>query len=488
MLLKSVFWSAISAVMFSVFRFALNAILANKVDPFDYGKYIYIFWIVETTYLFFVLGRNHANGRSIAENLSKPEELNNALELWSKDRNIISIVSAVAAVVVTSILVYRVSWYGFSLIFILAWLMSMQYMQTTALSAMRRFRTSFYANLAYGVVVILSFFVIDLFDGLSGLDLSLTISSLGALGAFIVVCLSDKRIFLYSIFIIKPNYLFLWRRDKYALNSWITTLLFSMAWARGEFPIVKEFFGELSLATYGVATTLMGLGTQACALFVGGVLPYITSLNSRGEQDKCSLIIEFVSAVQIFISMVLCFLIIVFKNQIVLLFFGERYAAAADLLAVLSLTLPALMASVPAHLVQLKTDGRDTRNALISTYLFLMVLSLFAANFWSLIGIPIARVVALFLYAMVIMYFYSRVSENYIAVFRNGVLGWLSCLLIYIYDYYVGHSIFLASCFSLSMFIVCFYFFRVGGLSPLVILASKNNRRELLNKLARSSE
>src|SRR6185295_9974015 len=78
-----------------------------------------------------------------------------------------------------------------------------------------------------------------------------------------------------------------WRAIRtYAGNMWMTALMTSLVWSRGEYPLVRMLLGDEALARYAAPMTLFAAGIQVVMLVVAGATPYLTELWGQGRYDS----------------------------------------------------------------------------------------------------------------------------------------------------------------------------------------------------------
>src|SRR5690606_32028530 len=130
------------------------------------------------------------------------------------------------------------------------------------LSGSQRFETILLANSLSGLTMVsgAALLPIDIW----GLPLLFTVMLVSAATA---VCIGHSPMREIGAATVIPDYVAGWGGIRtYALNIWITALLWALVWSRGEYPIVRTMIGDDGIATYAAAMTLFGGAIQAVML------------------------------------------------------------------------------------------------------------------------------------------------------------------------------------------------------------------------------
>jgi O-antigen/teichoic acid export membrane protein len=152
-----------------------------------------------------------------------------------------------------------------------------------------------------------------------------------------------------------------WRRIRgYAFNVWITALLWSLVWSRGEMPIVRAYLGDAGVAQYAAAMTLFGGAIQGVMLAVSGVAPQLAMLWGSERRDEAIAAARTIMDVQLLFCGAGALLLIWLGPELVALAFGKRYHEAAAPLTVFAVGLLAMAVSSQNYLLWV---GRDCYSA-----------------------------------------------------------------------------------------------------------------------------
>jgi len=278
-------------------------------------------------------------------------------------------------------------------------------MQTAALTGGQRFDTILRANLLAGTVMILGMLVlpVDTIGLPVVFALMVATGALGALtGASQVRGLGVGAVATR----LHPGQ---WRAIRvYALNIWLTALLWALVWSRGEFPIVRVYLGDEGVAAYAAAMTLFGGAVQAVMLGVGGVAPQLTRFWGEGRIELALATARKVMDFQLLACGIAAMTLICFGPELMSLAFGEKYRAGAGALVLLGTGLIAMALSTQNHVLQIATDARFNRNTSILGLVVLLLLAFSLTPLLGLEGAAVARASTMSLLATASVYALRR--------------------------------------------------------------------------------
>jgi O-antigen/teichoic acid export membrane protein len=392
-LTKQSLLAASSAVVATIGRFALLAVLARKLPQSDFGQLAYIIWLVDISFLALAFGLNAAASRYLAEYHNDLEKRLAFLRHWSLAVCAISLLVLIVIVIATYQAELGVNRLTIGLIGLWAVTNSFWAMLTAALSGYQRFDVMLKAQLlSVGITLPAVIYIPS-----SALDLSVVISILAAMT--LTQCLFARAIILDIIAAFRQSKVttkFNFKNIRvYSLNMWVVGLLGALVWSRGEMPVIRGLEGDTALAFYAAALLISSGAVQAVMLWVSGVAPQLTLKLSEGNVKEAVNISRGFADIQLVVAAFLAIFINLFSNFIVTLIYGSSYLPVAKLLTILSVGLIALSASAQNHLIQITSNGNFSRNLLIAGVLILYLLSLGLVPSLGLAGAATARVVAM---------------------------------------------------------------------------------------------
>lgn len=390
-------WSAGAALVLTGSRFLLLAILARRLDPHALGAYAYAQWMVDIGFLVASFGATGAASRYIAEYRSRPGLMRAFLRLWRIPSFLLPLVGAFIAALGAKLTGADLSYAGFGALLLWALFAGLWAMQTSVLTGLQRFDLVFLANSLAAAVMVLGAAFLPMMPQ----DPSFTFLIMGAgCGvAFMVGVLPIQRLS-------RPDAGAAERLDnvsiiRYCTNVWVTALLWSLVWSRGEVPLVRHMLGDVQLANYTVALSLVGGAIAGVMLGVGGIAPQATRLLGEGRMIDAARLCRRVGDWQILLSGGAASLLIWLAPELLRISFGPAYTSSVPALSLLAAGLPALSFSMHNHLLQIRTGARFNRNATLMGLGVLGVAAIVLIPRFGIEGAAIARVSTLCLLAVV---------------------------------------------------------------------------------------
>lgn len=390
-------WAASAAVVLTVARFGLSAILARRLTQVGFGQFAYAQWMVDLAFLVCSLGATAVASRYIAEFRSRPDRLAQLIARWRPFAFGLPVLASAAVTI--GAMVSGLHLEASTSLALAAWAFAsgLWSMQTAALSGLQRFDLVFRANLVAAVIMLLGSLLLPLAGDHEALLFALMASA--SMTAAMVGITATWHLADGSLKVIEPES---WRGIRgYALNMWITGLLWSLVWSRGEMPIVRAYLGDSGVAHYAAAMALFGGAMQGVMLAVSGVAPQLTLLWGSERRDEAIATARSVMDVQLLFCSAGAMALICLGPELVSLVYGNAYRQASAPLAVLAIGLLAMATSCQNYLLQIATDGRFSRNITM-----LGLIALFGAAFmltpsYGLIGAAFARSSAMLLLAVI---------------------------------------------------------------------------------------
>src|SRR5947207_5360303 len=419
-------WSAAAGIILTGSRFAVAAILARRLSQGAFGQYAYAQWLVDISFLFCSLGVTGAISRFAAQYSHAPLLLSGLFRRWWPLAIGLSLLTGLA--VLCGAWASRLGMFPDDAASLLVWAIASAFwaMQTAALVGLRRFDLIFRANTIAAAVMLTGTALLpsaaDIADVIKVMALACILAA--------TVGSSTTKTFLYSRNVdIDPS---LWRVMKfYAANMWISALIGSLVWSRGEFPVIKSALGDLAVAQYTVAITTYGAAIQGVMLGLGGVSPHLTSLWGQGRKEEAVSLSRSVMDLQLAVIGPGALVLLVFGDQLIEFLFSASYAAAAPSLHVLTLGLLSLSVATQTQLLQIETDARFYRN--LSLVSVALLYSLVAALIYDrgILGAAVARSGAMIFIAMATLIWSVKAFGSRSVSFPN--IAVVACVLIAVF-------------------------------------------------------
>jgi len=376
-------------------RFALTAILARRLSVEVFGQVAYGQWLVDLAFLVCSLGMGGVAGRYLAEYRHDAGRFSAIAKLWQPFAVGLPVLSGVAALAGAWIAGLDLD--ATSTLALVAWATAngLWAMQTAALAGLQRFDLILRANVVAAVLMIGSLLLLPLDSGRPGAVFAVMACSASV--AALVGFRQTARIARGSLRPLGADLL----RDvrRYAFNIWLTALMWSLVWSRGEIPVVHAYLGNDGVAKYAVALTLFGGAVQGVMLAVSGVGPHLTRLWGEGAQGRAIALAREIMDLQLVVCAIAALLLICIGPELLSLAFGSTYAAESGVLAILSVGILAMAVSCQGHLLQIATDAQFNRDTTMLSAVFLFGSAIWLVVDHGLYGAALARAVTMLLLA-----------------------------------------------------------------------------------------
>lgn len=380
-------WAAAAAVTLTGARFAFAAIVARRLVQAGFGQFAYGQWLVDLAFLVCSIGMAGVASRYVAEYHTRPEKLAALMVRWRPFAFGLPILSSGGVLLGAFISGLHLDHAGLLLLAVWAAANGFWAMQTAVLTGMQRFDLIFRATAFAAAIMIVGALILPLDHDGVGILFGLMATAFGA--AAVVGLATSRRLISGVIGFIERDD---WRGiRRYAFNIWITALLWSLVWSRGEMPIVRAYLGDAGVAHYAAALTLFGGAIQGAMLAVSGIAPQLTMLWGSDRRDEAIAAARTVMDVQLLFCGAGALLLIYLGPELISLAFGKSYRDAAAPLTVFAVGLLAMGVSAQNYILQLATDARFSRNITLVGLVTLFGAAIALTPLYGLVGTAIAR-------------------------------------------------------------------------------------------------
>lgn len=397
-------WAAAAAVTLTAARFALVAIVAKRLSQAGFGQFAYAQWLVDLTFLVCSLGATGVVGRYAAEYRTRPERLAALMVRWRPFAFGLPVLASGAVLLGVLLTGLHLDATALSMLAIWTATNGLWAMQTAALVGLQRFDLIFRANALAAVIMLAGVLMLPL----QGEDIAPLLGLMAiACGAAATVGIhAVRQLTVGAVGSIEPDG---WRSIRgYAVNIWITALLWSLVWSRGEMPVVRAYLGDAGVAQYAAALTLFGGAIQGVMLAVSGVLPQLTMLWGSGRRDEAIATARSVMDVQLLFCGAGALLLICLGPELVSFAFGSAYRQASAPLAIFAVGLLAMAVSSQNHVLQIETDARFSRNTMLIGLVLLFGAAIVLTPRYGLSGAAMARAGTMLLLALISLVVVAR--------------------------------------------------------------------------------
>jgi len=474
-LFKQNVWAIGAAVITAGSRFFVTTLLASKVGQSSFGVFVYTQWSIEIFYLVFSFGTSGAISRYVAEYQNNFHLQNKFIIAWTKYALMLVCISAITNTAYYIILNNDTKIVTIALIFIWALEVGASSLMNAINIGFQKFDLIFKVNLINSVLMVAG--VLMLNDRTSDINILffLMIFSLifGLILNFIKIYnyINIKNNKLYTEEVVHLNYRKIW---KYSINIWISTLIASLLWSRGELPIIKNILGVNAVAEYSIALSLFAGLQQAVMLGISALSPHISKMwGERSDYDVVIFAREIMN-IQLLISSMLSLFAIIYSEQVVSLILPKIYENTSFLLSIFCLSLLALSTSCYSQVLQLKTDATFNRNSTVISLVLLYFLSYTLTTTFGITGSAIARFIAMVFIAVVTMFHIVKYwGISTIPIFNILFITIILSLTFFVINYIKIDIIQKSILFLTLIFILIYNIKDINGNKVLFIIINK---------------
>ena len=380
--------AGLSAIVVSASRLLLLAIAARRLTSTAFGEFVYLQWLIEIIFLVVSLGSTGTVSRYLAEYAQQKSFRARFMRRWIVWAVLLPVIAGVAVSIVAFLLGIALTTYGHLALLVWATATGWLAMQNAALAGQQRFDLLLKSNIATATVVIGGCFTIPFASSsLTPIFVFLACSSL------VGCCFGIKQtVSLLSLTPQSPSSSLPWQTiRKYSLNIWITALLSTLVWSRGELPLVRFYERDFGVAQYGVALTLFSGAVQAVMIWVSGIAPHLTTLLANGNRAAAIGLARTFSDWQALAAGIAAVLLVCFGQELLALIFGATYHSSFQPFVTLMVGLVTLAAAAQNHLLQIVTNAEYNRNSALLGTIALYLVAVIAIPSFGIEGAAIAR-------------------------------------------------------------------------------------------------
>lgn len=391
-ILKQSVLAGVSAVTLAGSRFAFAAILARCLSTPTFGQFIFCQWLIEISILVTSVGATAAASRYFAEFRGNSAQTGAFLSRWRLATGVLPMVAGLGALLGLRAAGIPLSYEAQACLIVWAVTASVLAAQSAALTGLQKFDVILKGNLFSAAVLLAGATWISQMS-ITSMPWLFGVMALANFAALLLGRQTLKRMKSEPGDRLTADEWKMIRR--YALNMWLVALLGSLVWSRGELPIVRLFHGDIGVAGYAIALTLLGGVTQGVMLGVSAVAPEITLRIGSGRQHEADALARSVLDLQLLACGALAVLLITLAPELIRAAFGVAYLQQAPALGVLALGLISMALSTQNHILQIETHGRFNTQSTMLGLVLLVALSLALIPSLHTLGAAAARSTAM---------------------------------------------------------------------------------------------
>lgn len=406
--MRNTAWSGLAAVVMSVGRLGLAAVVARRLSTTEFGDLVFSQWVVDTVFLFGSFGLTGAATRFFPHYMAVGNASYVAFAGWYR-RRALWVIAWIT--VITPCLAYGISPRSdVNVLLIAAWACGngSWALAIARLQGLQQFRMIAVSNAIYVIVAFVGVAFVSRELGVVGI---IVVFVLAAWTSAILSMISGPSPVSRASQAAESKFS---RVDvsSYALNMWMASSIGALVWSRAEISVVRAVLTSSDVAFYGAALTISGLANSSMALMTGALGPRLAQLWGQGKIADAFDLSRVVTDLLIFSSGIAVSTLILFSNEILLVAFGRQYQEAGTLLSILALGAFGLTSGCVSTLVQYETNGKFARDLNLLGAVLLFSAAIPLVDWVGVTGAAIARcAVQLVVAAGVFGYSLSRPSS-----------------------------------------------------------------------------
>lgn len=388
LLLRNTFWGATGGIIATVGRLVIAVILARRFGPELFGLYVFVQWLIDTTFLVFSVGLGGVATRFFPQTFGTGSDKFPGFNRWFFRTSALAILLA-SCFAALSVLEFT---HLHNLALIAAVILLATTSSAYALISSRAQGLFQYKRLSASsallVIAILSGLALPL--GRFGLFEVLVVMGAANFlaGVFLSISTQSSGAISRSVPLAKAHSVQIFQ---FATNTWVTTFISSLVWARGELPLVKGYLGETAVGYYSIGLTLSGMINQGLGLLTGALWPHIAREWDSGNRDDLLQFSCVVTNLLMVVAGLAAGFVICFAPYILKLLFSEKFLPSSNLVLIFALGALGLTCG-SAHLVlQAATNGTFARNVSIAGGVSLFVAAFALMPRFGIEGAAVAR-------------------------------------------------------------------------------------------------
>lgn len=389
-------YSAGAALVGAGTRFLILMLLARMFPQAQVGQFAYVLFLVDIGFLLVTFGMNAVASRYLAEYAADPNRRASLFVWWYRRSRWVPFAAAAAVLLAAMASGLEVSLAAGAGIAFWAFAYAGQSLVLAAFVGLQRFDqvfavTALGSAASIATVMLAAWAALPLAGLYALMGVACIASVLLALKSFAPLWSARRQAGAMQSF---------WAGTAgYSLNMWLTAFLWALVWSRGELPVVRHWLGDVALAHYAVALSLMAGMMTAVMLGSLAFAAQVTRLWGEGRKTDAYSLCRLVSEWQLIFTSFGALFVVFFNGELVRIAFGSDYADAASILAMLVCGLPAMAFAMQNHLIQIKTDARFNRNVALLGLAVLWVAAVVLVSSFYGEGVAFARAFTMVLMA-----------------------------------------------------------------------------------------
>ena len=425
-LLRNTSWSAAGNIATAAGRIAITVILARRLGPDSFGAFVFVQWLIDMTFLVFSVGLTGTATRFFSQFSGTGEEQLRGFNRWYLLTGAMAVaLSSCFAALACAAFTDLKSMAELSVITLWASTSSIWALLGARAQGLFHFKKFAVSSGVFVVVALVGLSQTWPENDLRGAMIVFSIANFAG-AVCCVMGVSGKTP-------VRGNHVNIAFDSNivrsYATNSWLTSIVASLVWARGELPLVKRYLGESAVGFYSVGLTLSGIINQGIGVLTGALWPQISRAWDNGDRTELARFCAAATNLLILVAGILTGFVICFAPSIVTLLFGDRYDSSSQLVLILAVGALGLTSGC-AHLVlQAATNGEFARNITIGGGIALLVIAFIAIPVVGIEGAAATRSAVQILMAALVFKWIGKLFGQSAGIRHNSRAFFLLILL-----------------------------------------------------------
>ncbi|MBI1330339.1 MAG: oligosaccharide flippase family protein [Alphaproteobacteria bacterium] len=386
--LRDTAFSAAASIATVGGRLLTTVLLTHTLPQASYGQFVYLQWVIEISTLVCAFGLPGVMTRFLPQLSAAADLFQARLLRWLAWATAGALILTVAAF--TAYVQFDREFGDLNILLLALWCLSATGLAflSAALQGLFRYDASTVGNIAFAAVSLALILAWRTELTVSTAALAMTMGyAAGIISAGLMLVLrknNDKA--ADETLAPAPRSILV-----YAGSIWITALISSLVWSRGEFAILRIETTAAEIALYSAALTLTGAITQAANLLTGALMPHLARRWAQGAHDELRAILNGTAMATLASTSLMAIGLIGLGDYVIGPLFSAKYLAAYPVLCLLAIAATAISSGAANAVLQIETDGTFAVKSNILGLVVLFGLSFAFTPLMGIMGTAIAR-------------------------------------------------------------------------------------------------
>lgn len=415
-------WSAVAAVVVSIGRLAVMAVLSRQLDTEEFGRFIFLQWLIGIVFLLGSFGLPGIATRYFAQFRVEGVETYAGFSRWFHRRSW-QILLAIAITTPTVATIFGGTFEPTTFAVVSLWAASNGALTFSMARAqgLQRFRRVAATNALLTFITLAGVLVIP------HASTALPVMLVFAFGSGVAALACAATLRPTGVDTAPPGPPFSPHDiTRYGINIWITAVVAALVWQRAELSVVRSLLSATDVAHYGAALTLASIAYQAVGLLTGALSPKLAEYWGRGAMGDVVRLTRIVTDMLLLFSAMGVGFLACFSNQLIVTIFGAPFLPGSNSLVLLALGAMGLTVSCLIPSTQYQSNGVFARNVNLIGAVSLIGLAIPCTYWLGILGAALSRCLVQLAIGIATFWYARRFISAALFSVRNVV--WFGCL------------------------------------------------------------